>query len=438
MASKSSWIALVAALGFSALLGGCGGGTRDLCREKKVVCDTPLSCDPSDGVCKCGGRGGPVCGEQTVCDPTTNTCLSTRCGDKDCRGGTSCDQNDGLCKCGGTGGAACSTGQVCNPSTKQCAPAADCSQIACPANQVCDTATRTCKCGTATCAAGDYCAVSGASKSCMPSLCSGVSCAPNNVCDPNDGRCKCNGAVCQSGQACACPGGSADGGTCAATARTCKAGSGCVGVTCPNNGTTCDPVDGQCKCGGPGGPVCTAQQICSQAVKQCQGGDQCKNGDGTPKLCLGGTSCDPEDGKCKCGGRGGVECKPAAGGEPAEVCVSTPFQQACRRPCTPHASDCPSGVFCYFDSTAATPVAYCAPNTDTKGEGDQCTTPTACYVTIPAPKSKHCFGLALGSSGFCRDYCDVTAGTAGCVQVPAHTCEQIANAPAGYGYCRPQ
>ncbi len=430
---KSSF--LVAGLGCLFLATGCGGA-KDLCKSKNVSCDSPLTCDPFDGVCKCGGRGGRSCPDQSVCDPTTNTCLSTRCGDKDCRNGTSCDQNDGQCKCGATGGAVCAADQVCNPATKLCAPIADCTQVACPTNQVCDTSSRTCKCGTATCAPGDYCAAGADTRTCMKSLCSGVSCAPNNVCDPNDGRCKCNGTVCQSGQACACP--SADAGTCAPTARVCRAGSGCVGVTCPNNGTTCDPVDGQCKCGGPGGPSCTAQQICSQLTKQCQGGDQCKNLDGTPKVCNGGTSCDPEDGKCKCGGRGGVECKPAMGNEPAEVCVSTSFQQACRRPCVPYASDCPTGVFCYFDSTALSPVAYCSPNSGTQGEASQCNTPTACYVSQPAPRALHCLGLAVGTTGLCYDYCDMAQGNTGCPQIPAHACEQIPNAPAGYGYCQPK
>src|SRR5687768_9397115 len=96
--------ALLAAVVF---LSACGGGPKNVCLDRNVRCDAPLVCDPDDGVCKCGGRGGVKCPEGFLCDAIANTCLSTRCADVDCQGGTSCDVNDGKCKCGGTGGDLC-------------------------------------------------------------------------------------------------------------------------------------------------------------------------------------------------------------------------------------------------------------------------------------------------------------------------------------------
>ncbi len=439
------WGALAAGV-VGAVTVSCGGGSANLCVDRNIRCESPLACDPSDGLCKCGGRGGIVCPDGFSCDPVANTCQSTRCASVDCadKPGTSCDVLDGLCKCGGTGGQLCGDTEACNPNAKACVPRTACSEVACPRNMSCDATTGRCKCGGVECAAGQACSIgTNNAKTCVPELCTGVTCTGNNLCDRADGYCKCNGVVCQSGEACACPAGS-DGGTCAQTARSCRAGSACQGVTC-GNGTTCDPVDGQCKCGGPGGPVCASNQICSLGPPpQCQGGQQCTLPDGGVKSCSGGTSCDPEDGRCKCGGRGGVVCAPAGGadggtGEPAEVCVQNPSQQACRKPCDIRSPECPSGAYCYFDSSAATPTAYCATPTDTRTEEDACTVPTACFSTTPAARSLHCNGLALGQTGICRAYCDVTAGTAGCLQVPrAQTCIQIQGAPTGYGYCQPQ
>lgn len=436
----------MAAIVTAGVTASCGGGTRNLCIDRNVSCESPLACDPSDGQCKCGGRGGVVCPMGFVCDAVANTCLSTRCARVDCseRFGTSCDVIDGQCKCGGTGGSVCAANEQCNPLTRTCAPSIDCRTRGCNRNESCDQATGRCLCGSSVCNPDQSCSVSGMNaRSCVANVCKGVSCTGANVCDPTDGFCKCNGVVCQSGEACACPPGGPDGGTCEATARSCRAGTACIGVTCAN-GTTCDPVDGVCKCGGPGGPVCASNQICSLGPPpKCQGGAQCSLPDGGPRSCPSGTSCDPEDGLCKCGGRGGVVCAAAGGADggttdPAEVCVQNPNQQACRRPCDIRSPDCPVGTFCYFDSSATTPVAYCAAPTDMRLELSGCNSPTACFSTTPAPRSLHCNGLALGQPGLCRAYCDVMAGNAGCLQVPvAQRCNQIVGAPTNYGFCQP-
>lgn len=439
---KNIVFASLAAVIVGAVTASCGGGTKNLCVDRNVSCEAPLTCDPSDGVCKCGGRGGVVCAAGFSCDPASNTCLSTRCSKVDCtdKPGTSCDVLDGLCKCGGTGGVVCSATEECNPNAKACIPRINCNQVACPVNQSCDQATGHCRCGGAECSTGQSCSVDmNGAKTCVNDACTGVTCTGNNACDSADGLCKCNGVVCQSGEACACPAGG-DGG-CAANQLACRPGNACANVTCGNN-TTCDPVDGRCKCGGPGGPVCASNQICNLGPPaQCQGGAQCTLPDGGAKSCTGGTSCDPEDGKCKCGGRGGIVCAPEnvdGGMVPAEICVQNPVQQACRQPCDIRSPNCPTGTYCYYDSSAATPAAYCAAPTDTKTEDDACTVATACFSTNPAPRSVHCLGLVLGQTGICRAYCDVAAGTAGCIQVPRpQTCLQIPQAPSGFGYCNP-
>lgn len=441
---KNLFVAAVAAGVMGVVGASCSGGAGNVCVDRNVRCTAPMICDPGDGVCKCGGRGGVVCGEGQACDPVANTCVSNRCGNVDCsnRPGTSCDVLDGQCKCGGTGGTLCGDTETCNPNAKACVPVSNCNQVACPLNQVCDAPTGQCHCGTATCAIGESCTVdANNNKMCKADNCTGVACTGATVCDSADGLCKCNGVVCQSGQACACPAG-ADAG-CGNEARICRVSNLCSGVTC-SNGTTCDPGDGQCKCGGPGGPVCAANQICNLGPPpQCEGGQQCTQLDGGAKVCAGGTSCDPEDGLCKCGGRGGSVCAPAGGADggaitPAEICISNPVQQACRRPCDIRNPDCEAGQYCYFDSSAATPAAYCAVPSGAAAEEDACTTATSCFMTTPSPRSLHCLNLALGQTGICRAYCDVSVGQAGCLQDRPRTCDQIPTAPTDTGYCRAQ
>lgn len=166
--------------------------------------------------------------------------------------------------------------------------------------------------------------------------------------------------------------------------------------------------------------------------------------DGGAKVCAGGTSCDPEDGQCKCGGLGGLTCAGAVpdGGAAAQVCVLTPFSRACRPPCDVRQLNCGANEFCFYDSSATTPVSYCSPpppSSVAKAERDSCNGPTECYEANPA-RSMHCNGLAVGITGICRVYCDVAAGTTGCRQTPRpQTCLPILGATGafmGYGYCQ--
>ncbi len=449
---RNVFLAALAALVSGVVTVACSGSGGNLCESRNVRCESPLTCDPDDGVCKCGGPGGTECQEGSACDSDSNTCLSTLCAGVSCGGanqnGYDCDRLDGTCKCGGTGGTVCAEGQVCNPATKSCQPAASCDQVACPQNTVCDPTTVTCMCGTSVCAQGQACSVAADNtKVCADDLCSGVTCLGATTCDPTDGRCKCNGVACQSGELCGCPQG-ADAGTCDDAQRTCRSGSACANVTC-GGGTTCDPADGRCKCGGPGGPACGSGQVCSLQNLQCQGGDQCQTPDGGNVICTGGTSCDPENGRCKCGGRGGDECDDGTDGGLAETCVQSLFSQACRPRCDVRLQDCPSGTYCYWDTTAKTPTAYCSVPSSNRVAGQGCTAATDCFTTNPTPKGLLCNGLGTfdmpGSTGFCRTYCDTTVGNQSCPAfgptgqaLPPQKCTQIPGASGGWGFCENQ
>lgn len=83
-----------------------------------VSCPAGESCDPDDGVCRCGGLGS----EHPGCNQG-ESCLEGVCrgGDlcapggveKICAPGLSCDPLDGLCKCGGKDGSICAQGEGC-------------------------------------------------------------------------------------------------------------------------------------------------------------------------------------------------------------------------------------------------------------------------------------------------------------------------------------
>jgi hypothetical protein len=426
-------VALTLALG---LLSACSN-SADLCQQKDVRCSQPLTCDPADGVCKCGGPGGVACGETAVCDAESNTCLSTLCEGKTCTGGRACDVTDGTCKCGGTGGLECGAGTVCDPMTRACIASTPCADVACGANETCDPSTGDCVCGVTPCPFGKACALGDTGeRTCVEDKCAGNTCANDlYVCDPNDGRCKCNGAVCQGGEACGCPDGSA---SCATEQRACVSGSACGNVQCAG-GTTCDPADGQCKCGGPGGDICTAEQLCNLGPPaRCQGGEQCLNPDKTPKLCGNGTTCDPEDGRCKCGGRGGELCESSVGGQ-TQICVESNGGADCRVQCNPLSPLCGAGTSCYFDEGAATPDASCAAPTDQRALGASCNGAEVCF-DVARQRPLHCAGRDLeeNTPGRCRAYCRTSLpDDEACPQIPdPHACVPIEGAESmELGFC---
>lgn len=90
---------------------------RGLCDE--VVCRGGTTCDPEDGECRCGGVGP----EYPTCEPG-QSCLDGVCHGGDlckpdgieivCSDGFTCDPGDGICKCGGEGGV------ICDEATESC------------------------------------------------------------------------------------------------------------------------------------------------------------------------------------------------------------------------------------------------------------------------------------------------------------------------------
>ena len=70
----------------------------------------------------------------------------------------------------------------------------------------------------------------------------------------------------------------------------------CDDVAC-EGGTTCDPADGACKCGGAGGPICHSDEVCVLEPTAACVSNAC-----SLITCERGMSCDPTRGECTCGG----------------------------------------------------------------------------------------------------------------------------------------
>lgn len=372
-----------------------------------VVCAAGLSCDPGDGVCKCGGEGGTICATGGVC--TGGVCVYS-CGGIVCDRGTTLDPLDCQCKCGTQ---VCLANESCDTGTRTCYVASRCVGVACGGGMSCDPADGVCKCGGASCAGGEVC-VAG---QCTSEPCAGVSCTGGALCDPADGVCKCGGSsgrLCTYGELCACPSGA----SCKDEDRRCTTSAKCAGVAC-SGGTTCDPADGLCRCGGPGGPICQAGQSCDVLRKACLGGDRCAG-----VTCGASLNCDPEDGVCKCGGQDGVNGEVCEAGE---VCGHFNDVVRCVTPCDPRTQKCAgTGQACYFDIYAR--VSYCAvAGKNIEGAG--------CRVATDCGKGLHCQQFP-GETGNCRRYCNVPDGASGCPQtVEAQDCYQLDGADHDVGSC---
>jgi hypothetical protein len=230
-----------------------------------VTCSKAESCDPTDGICKCGaqagadgGIGGTICGPNENCDLNLQTCVGNLCEMKLCSNGNVCDSQDGICKCGG---------QIC------------------PADQICDNTSHHCV---------------------GPPACQGVICGTGSSCDPADGKCKCNGTVCGAGNICL----AADAGGCQPDP--------CYGVHCAaaDEGIQC--IQGVCRCGSSPGNVTVNDPVCSR-VQHCSSG-MCTailGCDAVPP-CYGYNVCNPLDLQCHCGSR----LSTAKICQPGEVCQS--------------------------------------------------------------------------------------------------------------------
>jgi hypothetical protein len=108
-----------------------------------VLCQGGASCDLFDGLCKCPGPGGPVCGPTQLCGAIRPPQCQGGCAQL-CDDGQSCDPDDMTCKCGGRGGAPCAQGEVCISTPTQYACRLRCAPIGgmCPPGQACFIDTR--------------------------------------------------------------------------------------------------------------------------------------------------------------------------------------------------------------------------------------------------------------------------------------------------------
>ncbi len=327
-----------------------------------------------------------------------------------CDRGTTLDPLDCRCKCGT---AQCEADQACDAATRSCYTPSKCQGVACGGGMACDPADGACKCGGETCRGGQVCA----GGRCTSEPCAGVTCTGGALCDPADGVCKCGGEAgrpCAYGELCACPEG-AD--SCQDEDRRCADTDRCASKAC-SGGTTCDPADGECRCGGPGGPVCQVGQSCDVLRKVCLGGDRCAG-----VRCESGLACDPEDGVCKCGGLNGVNGEVCAAGD---ICGHFNDGARCVVPCDPLTQRCAAGQACYFDIYAR--VASCAAVGRTVEGG-------GCHVATDCAKGLHCQQFP-GQTGVCRRYCKVPEGASGCPQaIQAQECYQLDGAEHDVGAC---
>lgn len=274
-----------------------------------VVCGGEAVCNETTGECHCGD-GDLICRTGSVCvlEPSP-TCVSDRCEFTTCTNGQSCDPFDGLCKCGGV---SCDDGEQCIQG--ECVRGDLCLGVSCPATETCDPQDGSCRCGDgAGCGFGEVCDAG----VCKEDRCAGNPCGSGLFCSQDDGLCHCgdeSGPVCARGEACVSDD---EGNRCEAVDLCADAENRC------GAGTVCDRDDGSCRCGGVGDgfPVCAADQVCHDG--RCIFGEQCLDAE---TRCTGGNTCDPEDGACKCGGLFGDICATSEVcyvSGPAPVCVKT-------------------------------------------------------------------------------------------------------------------
>jgi hypothetical protein len=473
---------LAGALGLLAATQSCSCGNK--CSG--VSCATAEACDPTDGICKCGGQegatggagqNGVVCGPTETCNATLQACVSNACASTPaCTNGQACDPADGVCKCGGT---PCAADQLCDPNSQTCQGTSACTGVICPAGTSCDSTDGVCKCGGASCTTGQACIDGG----CAADPCFGVNCtgtSEGNAC--YGGLCRCggpDGPVCDTGQ------------TCLSSSKTCTVSGACDSTTC-SGGEICGPVDGLCHCGAIAGPVCGGGAVCvllpasaldagvvadagvspsadggshdagptpspdggsGGLVGVCLGGNLCAN-----TSCPPGESCDPSTGACLCGADGGAGIA-GFSCQPNQYCGVAPGSTAasCLTPCNPYdqppftgTPDCPrtSGGLpdasvaqcCDYLSLSGVDVTLCQPQG--KGlDGDPCAEPTDCSSGFG------CFSPPAGADGggpSCWAYCDtfLAGGTHGCL-VSGRVCLQSAElhlsdgGVLGIGACEP-
>lgn len=285
MISKHRWLGVAGAIALLAAVGvACGEEPVEVNLCEGVVCPEAqnTSCDPADGLCKCGtGDNRIFCVSGTVCEEGENPrCVVTLCSGVQCERGESCDIADGQCKCGTT---TCGEDEECVQS--RCVRQNQCQGKICPAGQECDTADGQCKCGGQQCGDDQRCD----DGICVDDLCKGANCPDPLVCNQKTGSCHCGsvtGPVCAAAESCSFDG----------REHICDDRDPCKDKIC-DAGSACDPNDGACRCGGfgPQFPICNEDQICIDG--QCEGGDLCL---ARKVPCGGEFECDTGSGECVC------------------------------------------------------------------------------------------------------------------------------------------
>jgi hypothetical protein len=443
------WLGLSVIVAGLAASAACGGEIK---KELQSVCDTVkcdnsnpyVQCDPTDALCKCGPvELNLICGPDEVCTPQGSdafACVNTRCELQQCKPGETCNPSSGKCACGtGPDARECDASQTCQNG--RCSPGI-CDGVQCKLGSTCDPDDGACKCAGVKCDDGVVC-LDG--KACHPEL---NSCDPTQVpkefvpeCQPGEdclnGSCKCaGGAACSDDQRCSngacvsdpcagvnCPFGTtcnpedslchcgtdldAKGPVCAAGQAcfqgNCVSNSVCEKVTCAP-GMVCDPnpepgQGGFCRCGGIGNsfPRCSQDQTCdlTKQFPACVGGDPCKDNE-CSKL-VPGSSCDPEDGKCKCGGLDGVAC--GGEGQTGYACTVEDSANACTTVCDPLGKDCTGEKACYYSFEQK--IALCQTQGDTLPDH-------SCKVSNDCVPGSYCVLVNNQDQRVCRELCDLS------------------------------
>lgn len=365
---------------------GCSGEdpTHEGSRCAGVLCEGGMQCDEADGLCKCGGPLGKICGELERCvGDLFPQCVSPLCDFVACERGMSCHPRLGECLCGEE---RCGEEELCVEG--RCRAVAHCERSGCERGMSCDALDGSCKCGEGTCDPLEICMAG----QCVTDPCAGVSCGANSSCNPTDGVCRCGsleGEICNSGEACV----SRDEGFFCDVSTLCDLAS-CGG------GAVCDPDDGSCRCGGVGSdhPICTDDEVCIEG--RCRGGLLCEPAEG-PTICERGSSCDPGDGRCRCGGAGGEECSDT------EICVHLEEGASCLAACSLYEfpSGCAAGEACYPIAIELEVFAYCSP--EGYGQlGGRCLDASDCRG-----------GLNCSPDQLCTQTCDLRDGEGFCGRI---------------------
>jgi len=418
MTSRLRWLlfaGVFAVLSAGALACGEETVTSLESRCADVVCGEGFECDEADGECKCGGM---VCAPGEICsmDPAP-TCATSLCEFVDCERGQACHPATGECVCGPV---SCAENEWCVGGV--CTSEDRCDEASCGTGTTCDPEDGLCKCGETVCEANETCV----DDVCVADRCAGVSCGSNSVCNPDTGSCHCGneaGSVCSTGEACLAVEEEGEDGEPVVTGFACAVSSICDTVQC-GGGTVCDPEDGSCRCGGVGTafPACEDGQSCING--ECKGGELCAPG-GIPVDCQTestGLTCDPLDGVCKCGGKGGEVCGEGQG------CTALGFDRVptCTPFCTLMATNpqCGRDESCYYDARQVHRTPFCAP------EGEQ-TLDGSCEFANDCGKDLYC---TLGEK--CAQVCSVLDGPELCESMGVNLeCVPFSHGEI-FGYCR--